>query len=126
MEGFPDIAEYALFQSAIFLIVIAVWGFWKYRERELLHKQAIAGIRKNVPPLPRRRATWLKVATTGAVFIVLALAVMRANLLLFEMVGFLWDPLTYLVYPFLVELSLVAALFLAMMARDIRSLLTGG
>ncbi len=126
MEGFLDTTAYALFQSAILLIVIAVWGFWKYRERELFHKQAMIDIARDRVPHRHGGASWGRIFTTALVFVILLAAVIRGNELLIKMVGFFDNPLTYMSYPVLVELSLIAVLFLMIIIRDSRSLLRKG
>ncbi len=126
MNGLLDTADYVLFESAVFLFLIAVWGFWKYRERELLHKEAVLNVGENLPQGTRARAGWMRIVTTVAVFAILLLAVIRGYVLVLKMVSFFDNPLAYLAYPVLVELSLVAVLFLAMIVRDIRSLVMKG
>ncbi len=125
MGQLTNTAGNALFGTALFMFVIAAWGVWEYRERDLRHRKALLDLQSRLEPVNRRRPSWVNVITTAAVLLVLLIILNWGFNLTLGLVHSFYNPLGYLMYSTLAELTVVAFLFLAMVVRDIKILRRG-
>lgn len=113
--------ETGILQTAIMIALIAIWGFWEYREREIRHRKDLLDLRNNVEPETRKTQNWGKVTTT---------VVTGALLLILDLGGIFFAAKegirsAAVVLVLLAELTVVAVLLLMMAARDIKVLKRG-
>lgn len=107
-----------ILEGALLIVAIAIWGFWKYRERELLHKKAIFDLQRNAEVRTRELPNWGKVATTAGAFTFLIIIMVVGGIL------FVYNPSfrSFMFHLLPVELALVAFLLLMMVIRDVKIL----
>ncbi len=107
--------------TIIVIILIVVWGFWEYHERDIRHKKAIYDLRNGIEPQSGTRPNWTKVATTAATALVL-LVVDVIGLFFFRRLVLLREAFLFI---FVAELMLLSALLFMMALRDARKLRKG-
>ena len=113
--------ESSAIQIVVMIVLIAAWGFWEYREREIRHKKALLDLMNNVEPKPFRAQSWGRVITTLTMAGLLMLAA-AGGIVFTANIGLQYaGPVIVL----LAELMLVAVLLLMMGARDIKILKKG-
>ncbi len=108
-------------QLVIIIVLIAVWGFWEYREREIRQRKALLDLANNAEPKPRRPQNWGRVTTTITT---------AALLMLLDIGGIAFVEKTGMHYAaavviLLAELTVFAILLFMMAARDIKILKKG-
>jgi len=101
--------------------LIALWGFWEYREREIRHKEVLLNLKNNIEPKVHRTQNWRKVATTMATGILLLIVDIGGILFAASMGMRYTGPVLVL----LAELTVVAVLLFMMASRDIKILKKG-
>lgn len=110
-----------LIQTAVVVGLMAVWGIWEYREREIRHRKTILDLRSGVETKSRPGPNWAKVTTTSVVAFLL-LAVIAGAAISAGNIGLHYaGPLLLWV----LELALVAVILSMMAVRDAKKLREG-
>jgi len=107
-----------IIEGAVFVVSIALWGIWEYRERELTHRQAIFNLRKDIEPNTHRLPNWVKVGTTASVSIIM-LGVVVAGIVFVAGLGHYRNPFLYII---LINFAAISVLLMMMATRDIKIL----
>ncbi|MCL5268306.1 MAG: hypothetical protein M1469_09420 [Bacteroidetes bacterium] len=113
--------ESSVIQVVVMIALIAAWGIWEYREREVRHKKALLDLIKNVEPKPYRPQNWGKVATT----MITAVLLMILDFGGIVFVGRIGVRFACPVVVLMAELTVVAILLFMMATRDMKLLKKG-
>ena len=105
-------------EGALFVVACALFALWKYRERELRHKENILALQRTGELRNRKPQSWGKVTTTACVSILLFLVIIRGIVFASRLGGYE----NYFIYFLLVELSLVVVNLSMTVIRDVKIL----
>ncbi len=104
----------AVIQIVVEIVLIAAWGFWEYRERDIRHKKMILELRNGIEPKFGNPPNWGRVTTTVITAFLLFLMIL-GGVIFVNRIGLHYTGALMILVA---ELTLVMVLLLMMAIRD--------